>query len=121
MSSSQPPTTKQTPNNNNNESGGAEANARKKDASREGRLSFKNFGEHQLRRDFKDQAIEKCRSTIDAFGSCAKDNGLMVVIRCRQFNKDVVSCMEIHNSNEKFDVYKETHLADLIKKTPGLG
>merc|ERR1740136_183602 len=68
----------------------AEQSARKKDASREGRLSFKNFGEHQLRRDFKDQAVTKCRSTIDEFGKCAKESGLMVVWNCRGHNRAVV-------------------------------
>lgn len=90
-----------------------------KEASRDGRLSFRKFGEHQLRREFKDMAIEKCRDHINAFGKCAQEQGLLVVFNCRQFNKDLNACMAIHNSNEAFEKYKQENEEALMKKIPG--
>ena len=78
-----------------------------KDNSRDGRLSFKKFGEHQMRRQFKDMAVEKCKPEIQSFGKCAQENGLMVVWSCRALHKELNACMAIHNSHEAFEKYKE--------------
>jgi len=94
--------------------------ARKRESGRDGRLSFKKFGEHQLRREFKDMAVEKCRDNINAFGKCAQEQGLMVVFNCRQFNKDLNACMAIHNSHEAFDEYMKNNQGALNSKTPGM-
>ena len=96
-----------------------EQKQRAKEASRDGRLSFRKFGEHQLRREFKDMAIEKCREHINGFGDCAQKEGLLVVFKCRQFNKDLNACMSIHNSHEAFDVYLKENEEALLKKVPG--
>ncbi len=94
--------------------------ARTKDVGRDGRLSFRKFGEHQLRREFKDLAIEKCRNEINAFGKCAQDNGLLVVWNCRHLNKELNACMAIHNSKEAFEKYKEENEDLLLAKIPGM-
>ena len=90
--------------------------SRIKDSSRDGRLSFKKFGEHQMRREFKELALEKCSGHLRAFGMCAEESGLMVVFNCRKFHKDLNACLGIHNSNEAFDAYKETHRDELEKR-----
>lgn len=97
-----------------------EQQAIKKESSRDGRLSFRKFGEHQLRREFKDMAIEKCRDKINAFGKCAQEQGLMVVFNCRHLNKELNACMAIHNSHEKFEEYMKNNQDALIAKTPGM-
>mmetsp|Transcript_14747 Transcript_14747/g.20119 ORF Transcript_14747/g.20119 Transcript_14747/m.20119 type:complete len:109 (-) Transcript_14747:2-328(-) len=96
---------------------GAEGRAKTKDYSRESRLSFRKFAEHQMRREFKEEAIEKCRPHVMAFGKCAEESGLMVVFKCRQFSKDLNGCMATHNSNEAWDKYKEDHKDELEKRT----
>lgn len=93
--------------------------AQVKDTGRDGRLSFRKFGEHQLRREFKDIAIDKCRTEINAFGKCAQDSGLMVVWSCRDFNKKLNACMAIHNSHEAFETYMLENEDALMKKIPG--
>ena len=98
----------------------AEQKAKVKEASRDGRLSFRKFGEHQLRREFKDMAIEKCRDKINAFGKCAQEQGLLVVFKCRQFNKDLNACMAVHNSHEAFEKYMKENEDALIEKIPGM-
>jgi hypothetical protein len=91
----------------------AQQAGRMKDMGRETRLSFRNFAEHQLRREFKDEAMEKCDLQIGAFAECGQQEGLMVVFRCREFQKDVTECMTVYNSPEAFEAYKEIHSADL--------
>mmetsp|Transcript_123914 Transcript_123914/g.185234 ORF Transcript_123914/g.185234 Transcript_123914/m.185234 type:complete len:101 (+) Transcript_123914:186-488(+) len=86
-----------------------------KDASREGRLSFRNFAEHQLRNEFKEESLKKCDLQIRAFAECGKQEGLMVIFRCREFQKDVTDCMTIYNSDEQFELYKQKHAPDLQK------
>ena len=97
-----------------------EEKAKMKDYGRDSRLSFKKFGEHQLRREFKDMAIDKCKTEINAFGKCAQENGLMVVWSCRDFNRKLNACMAIHNSHEAFEKYKEENQDALLAKTPGM-
>ncbi len=94
-----------------------ENKARIKDASRESRLSFRNFAEHQMRREFKEKAIEKCNEPIKAFAECAQEKGLLVVWSCRQLSKEVNKCMAIHNSHEAFDKYKQENADELERKT----
>mmetsp|Transcript_7713 Transcript_7713/g.7286 ORF Transcript_7713/g.7286 Transcript_7713/m.7286 type:complete len:116 (-) Transcript_7713:54-401(-) len=97
----------------------AEKKAKIKEGSRDGRLSFRKFGEHQLRREFKELAIDKCRTEINAFGKCAEESGLMVVFNCRGFNKELNKCMGIHNSHEAFDTYMKENEELLKAKIPG--
>ena len=94
----------------------AETKARIKDAGRDGRLSFRNFAEHQMRREFKDMALEKCSHHVKDFAVCAEEQGLMVVFNCRHHSKALNECMAIHNSNEAFEKYKEEHKEELEKR-----
>jgi hypothetical protein len=105
--SSQPPTPPTPPQST------AEAAGRMKDMGRETRLSFRNFAEHQLRREFKADAMEKCDLQIGAFAECGQREGIMVVFRCREFQKDIAECMAVYNSPEAFEQYKTLHAADL--------
>jgi COX assembly protein 1 len=91
----------------------AEMAGRMKDMGRETRLSFRNFAEHQLRREFKDEAMEKCDLQIRTFAECGQQEGIMVVFRCREFQKDITECMTVYNSPEAFEAYKTLHAADL--------
>lgn len=95
----------------------AEHKARTKEFSREGRLSFRNFAEHQMRREFKEMALDKCKEPIREFAQCAQEKGLMVVFSCRHLNKAINDCMALHNSNEAFEKYKEEHADELDKRT----
>lgn len=87
-----------------------------KDTGREGRLSFRNFAEHQLRNEFKKEAVEKCNLQLQAFSDCAKEEGVMVVFRCREFKKAVDECMMVYNSQERFELYKKEHEKDIQKR-----
>ena len=87
-----------------------------KDLGRDGRLSFRNFTEHQLRKEFKQNAMEKeCDLPIRAFAECGKEEGLMVVFRCREFQQAANECMAVYNSDERFELYKEKHMAAALQ------
>lgn len=87
-----------------------------KDTGREGRLSFRNFAEHQLRNEFKREAMQKCDVQLRAFSECGKAEGLMVVFRCREFKKAVDECMAVYNSSERFELFKQEHVEDFERR-----
>lgn len=95
----------------------SESAGRIKDNGRNARLSFKNFAEHQIRSEFKEEALVKCKPEIGAFAECAKENGLMVVISCRKLNRDITACMYRHNSDEKFAEFLEANPGIIEKRT----
>ncbi|KAL9179407.1 hypothetical protein ACHAXT_008697 [Thalassiosira profunda] len=88
-----------------------------KDDGREGRLSFRRFAEHKMKRAFKEEAIKKCDVHMKQFGQCAQENGLLVVFKCRDLNKKINECMAEHNSPERFEAYLKEHQEDLEKLT----
>ena len=87
-----------------------------KSDGRDGRLSFRNFAEHQLRKEFKADAMKKCDRQINAFAECAKEEGVMVIFKCRDFQKSVNECMAVYNSNERWEIYKKENADDLQKR-----
>lgn len=72
-------------------------------------MSFKRFAEHQVRSEFKEEAMKKCDPEMRAFAECAQEKGLMVVISCRKFNKAITDCMYVHNSDEAFAKHLEAN------------
>lgn len=83
-----------------------EYQARAKSAGRESRLSFTKFAEHQLRRELKEVAMEKCQPEIGKFAECAQEKGLMVIWSCSSLHNAVRECLAVHNSEEKWEAYK---------------
>lgn len=93
--------------------------ARTKDLGRESRLSFRNFAEHQLRRQLKDEAMEICKPQIGAFAECAQEKGLLVVFSCSHLHKGVKECLAKHNGEEAWQKYKQEHEDLLERKARG--
>jgi Cytochrome c oxidase biogenesis protein Cmc1 like len=88
-----------------------------RDDGRASRLSFRNFAEHQIRSEFKEEAMVKCKPHVDAFAQCAKEKGLGVVWYCRHLNKAITDCMYIYNSDEAFAKYLEDNPQLLENRT----
>ena len=80
------------------------------------KLSFKNYAEHQLRLQLKDEALEICKPQIGEFAECAQEKGLMVVWSCRSLHKAVHNCLAVHNGEEAWQKYKLEHKAELESK-----
>jgi hypothetical protein len=87
-----------------------------KDGGRDGRLSFRNFGEHQLRKEFKAEAMKKCDLQVGAFAECIQKQGLFAPFKCQEFKNDVNECMAVYNSEERFQLYKKEHQLELDSK-----
>ena len=104
----------------NEETLDTEKRARAKSEARDGRLSFRNFAESQMRREFKDAAVEVCNPQIQEFAKCAQEQGLMVVFNCQQKKKDINDCMFIHNSDEAFQKYLLANPEEVARRTKGL-
>ena len=86
-----------------------------KDYNRESRLSFRNYAEHKLRQDLKDEAMETCDPQIKNFATCAQEKGLMVVFSCRGLYRQVQECLALHNGEEAWQRYKTEHRDQLEK------
>lgn len=91
--------------------------AQVKDDGRDSRLSFRKFAEHKMKREFKEAAIKKCEEPLKNFGKCAQESGLLVVFKCRDFNKKINECMAEHNSPEKFEEFLKANQDVLDKRT----
>jgi len=87
-----------------------------KGTGRESRLSFRNFAENQLRRDFKADAMKKCDLQIAALAECIKDEGLLAPFKCKEYKRHVNECMVVYNSEERFGLYVKEHEEDIEKK-----
>jgi hypothetical protein len=87
-----------------------------KQDARDARLSnIRKSKEEQLRKELQAAAREKCKEYSVAFGNCAKENGLMVVLRCRDQNFKANQCMN-ENFNEKLLAeYIENYKKSLIR------
>lgn len=87
-----------------------------KSDGRDSRLSFRNFAETQLRKDFKAEAIEKCNLQVAAFATCIQEKGLWAPFQCRGYQKDVHDCMAVYNSEERFELFKKEHEDEINAK-----
>lgn len=94
----------------------AESRARGKDEARDSRFHFRNFAEHSLRRELKEEALEICDPQVKAFAECAQDNGLWVIFKCTAQHDAVKQCLAIHNSEDAWQRYKEKHAEELEQR-----
>lgn len=72
---------------------------------REGRLKLRKNNEEVLRKVLQADARKKCLEETNAFGECAKDNGLMVVLKCREKNTVMQNCLTHHYNDKTFDAF----------------
>jgi hypothetical protein len=94
--------------------------ARMKDDGRSSRLSFRHRAEYLLRRDLKEEAMQvHCHTHLADFATCAKEKGVFVVWSCQPHLKKLNECLAIHNGEEAFEKYKETHKDELERRSRG--
>ncbi|DAZ95528.1 TPA: hypothetical protein N0F65_005220 [Lagenidium giganteum] len=86
-----------------------------KEHFRSSRLQWSNQAEHRLRQELNDIAIAKCRDVTEKFAQCAKDEGLMVVFRCRELNADMNNCLREYTNNEQFQIYREKREKEMLQ------
>ncbi len=76
---------------------------------RDGRLKLRKNNEEVLRKVLQADARKKCLDATNEFGECAKENGLMVVLKCREKNTAMQSCLKTHYNDELFNKFLEEH------------
>jgi hypothetical protein len=94
----------------------AEAKGRMKDNARESRFTFRNAAEHQLKRELKEEAMEKCHEEIKNFAQCSEAEGLKVIFTCRPLFQKVNECMHKHNGEEAWLAYKEKNMDEIERR-----
>lgn len=65
-------------------------------------IPLRRNNEEVLRRALANEAREKCLSYTQAFGKCAEESGMMVVIQCRKENRAMQDCLKQHYNEEAF-------------------
>jgi hypothetical protein len=76
---------------------------------REGRLKLRKNNEEVLRKILQAEARKKCLEETTAFGDCAKENGMWVVIKCREKNRAMQDCLSHHYNDETFDAFLQAN------------
>ena len=78
--------------------------------ARNGRLmKMRKVNEEVLRKKLQIEAKELCADTFKAFGKCAQEQDLWVVVNCRKENRAMSDCLSLHCSEEKFEAYLTKH------------
>ena len=60
------------------------------------------LGDEQIRREFLAICRKKCKTEIENFLACSKEQGLMVVFRCREQNKEMNGCLRQYTATTRF-------------------
>lgn len=87
-----------------------------KETARDSRFHFRNLAEHQLRRELKEEAMEKCTPQLHEFAECSQEKGLMVVFSCQSLFRKVNECLQEHNSDAAWQKYKLKHEDEIEKR-----
>lgn len=94
----------------------AETKAHLKDSARESRFTFRNAAEYQLRRELKEEAMEKCDPEIKRFAECSTEKGLMVIFSCKTLFREVNECMHTHNGEEAWQAFKAKNQDEIDRR-----
>ena len=90
-------------------------NQRQKIDSLDDRLSNKRWAqwsEERLRKEYHREAHLKCKDVVESFVRCSKEQGLMVVFRCRDHNRAMNACLVQHTAD--FEAYRDAKKAAWI-------
>jgi COX assembly mitochondrial protein 1 len=74
----------------------------KSDARSERLTVLRKNNEEVLRKQLKNEVIDECRESFQAFGRCAEKASIAVVFSCRNENQAMSDCMDKHWSEERF-------------------
>ena len=51
-------------------------------------------------------ALKKCDEFTRQFGECSREQGLLVIFKCRNQLNALNGCLKTYNSDEEFEKYK---------------
>lgn len=76
------------------------------DDDRNERLKWSKRAEYEARKELSMIATKQCDSLLKAFSDCAQEQGLLVVLRCRQQNRAMNECLHQYTNEKAFEDYK---------------
>mmetsp|Transcript_8098 Transcript_8098/g.14299 ORF Transcript_8098/g.14299 Transcript_8098/m.14299 type:complete len:102 (+) Transcript_8098:33-338(+) len=80
--------------------------AERKDIARNDRLQWSNRADYHLQNELNSIALHKCKDKVEAFASCAKENGILVVFKCSHLNRAMNDCLNSYTNKEALEVYR---------------
>lgn len=80
--------------------------AARKNAGRDGRLSWSHVQEYQLQQELNEIARKECKPVIQNFGKCAERTGLGVVFQCRAENSAMNDCLNGYTNPDAFEAFR---------------
>ena len=84
-----------------------------KDTSRDSRLSYSNAALNTLRTSLKTTALKNCTTPAHLFAQCAKQQGFMVVFKCRDENRAYNECLGRYTSEEEMGKLMERKMEEV--------
>ena len=81
-----------------------------------GPKKWSRASEEKLRRQFLHEARDKCKVELSAFAKCCKDEGMMLVLRCRDAKNVANECVKQYSSDETYAAYKKEKKDAWIKQ-----
>eukprot|EP00520_Triparma_pacifica_P008056 CAMPEP_0118661512 /NCGR_PEP_ID=MMETSP0785-20121206/16320_1 /TAXON_ID=91992 /ORGANISM="Bolidomonas pacifica, Strain CCMP 1866" /LENGTH=77 /DNA_ID=CAMNT_0006554959 /DNA_START=134 /DNA_END=367 /DNA_ORIENTATION=- len=75
------------------------------------------MAEHTLRKELNAIAINNCKDKAQAFGDCAKEQGILVVFRCRSQNNALNACLSSYTNPEAFEKFKAKRALEIAAKS----
>ena len=82
-------------------------------------MSFRKIGEHQLRQELKEEALEICDPEVKAFAKCSSEKGLLVIFSCRDLFHKVNQCLSLNAGEEAWQKYKAEHEDEIDFRVAG--
>jgi len=63
--------------------------------------------DEKIRKQFLAESRRICDDKVRAFVDCSKENGLMVIFRCREENKIMNECVQNYTTDEKWEQFRK--------------
>ncbi|CAK4702728.1 hypothetical protein LEN26_009033 [Aphanomyces euteiches] len=85
------------------------------------RLQWSNQAENKLKQELNAIALQKCREYTSAFVECSKENGMMVVFKCREQNRVLNECLHQYTNKEALEALRAEKLNEIpvvVKEVP---
>lgn len=85
-------------------------------ATPSGPKRWSRAAEDKLRKQFLHEVREKCKDEVTAWAKCAKEEGFMVVFRCREAQGVANACAKKYSSDAQYEEYKRDKKREWIRQ-----
>eukprot|EP00924_Labyrinthula_sp_SR-Ha-C_P010360 maker-scaffold_23-snap-gene-4.58-mRNA-1 protein AED:0.00 eAED:0.00 QI:47/1/1/1/1/1/2/1470/103 len=75
-----------------------------------------NYSDEQLRKEYFKYVHTFCKKEIDEFINCSKQEGLLVIFKCRKENRAQNDCAHKYNTNERWNEFRYNRVKSLVEQ-----